>query len=326
MQLIDAALAAGSIDREQALIYKMFAEFSDPRLPAEFVGRPSQQRRHAHRRGSRAGLAGSLRRHAADPGAVLHPADLRRQLAEQSSRRGGNANALTATAKAKGAARLAAAEDEPNPCPRPILEGRTDQGDGAREHPLRHVPIRNGRPRTSRLQTARCRPLHRGDLRQRRPSSSAAHPPSDATIHSGCNGGDGALDITIIPEQLRGARTMATTTPPWSHGSVRPGLQPDALAHPDARRHRLTWTRIRNRRSATFLAHEVFHAIEFGYPRMRPAIAPTTTGSARRLRTGSSTTCIRPIPGRPNKRRASLCGRLHVCRAPAADRRGGNVR
>ncbi len=36
--LIDAALAAGAIGSEQALTYKLFADFSDPRLPPQFRG------------------------------------------------------------------------------------------------------------------------------------------------------------------------------------------------------------------------------------------------------------------------------------------------
>ena len=36
--LIDKALAAGTIDAEQALTYKVFADFGDPRLPAAFRG------------------------------------------------------------------------------------------------------------------------------------------------------------------------------------------------------------------------------------------------------------------------------------------------
>jgi hypothetical protein len=38
-QLIDQALAAGAIDSETALVYKVFAEFNDPRLPAQYGGR-----------------------------------------------------------------------------------------------------------------------------------------------------------------------------------------------------------------------------------------------------------------------------------------------
>lgn len=36
--LIDAALTAGQLTAEQALVYKMYAEFGDPRLPSEYVG------------------------------------------------------------------------------------------------------------------------------------------------------------------------------------------------------------------------------------------------------------------------------------------------
>jgi len=38
-ELIDAALASGAIDDETALLYKVFAEFGDPRLPQQYVGR-----------------------------------------------------------------------------------------------------------------------------------------------------------------------------------------------------------------------------------------------------------------------------------------------
>ncbi len=37
-ELIDAALAAGQVTTEEALTYKMFAEFGDPRLPAQYAG------------------------------------------------------------------------------------------------------------------------------------------------------------------------------------------------------------------------------------------------------------------------------------------------
>ena len=37
-ELIDDALVAGKLDEETALIYKVFADFRDPRLPAEFQG------------------------------------------------------------------------------------------------------------------------------------------------------------------------------------------------------------------------------------------------------------------------------------------------
>jgi hypothetical protein len=39
-QLIDAAVASGTISPEQGLIYKVFAAFSDPRLPSQYVGVP----------------------------------------------------------------------------------------------------------------------------------------------------------------------------------------------------------------------------------------------------------------------------------------------
>ncbi|MDH3280152.1 MAG: hypothetical protein OEQ18_03360 [Gammaproteobacteria bacterium] len=38
-ELIDQALAAGAIDAETALVYKVYHEFNDPRLPAQYVGR-----------------------------------------------------------------------------------------------------------------------------------------------------------------------------------------------------------------------------------------------------------------------------------------------
>jgi hypothetical protein len=38
-ELINTALADGSIDDETALVYKVFSEFADPRLPAQFRGR-----------------------------------------------------------------------------------------------------------------------------------------------------------------------------------------------------------------------------------------------------------------------------------------------
>jgi hypothetical protein len=41
-QLIDAALASGEIDWQTALVYKVFAAFSDPRLPARFKGDDTQ--------------------------------------------------------------------------------------------------------------------------------------------------------------------------------------------------------------------------------------------------------------------------------------------
>ena len=36
--LIDAALANGSINRDTALLYKVFSTFDDPRLPEQFIG------------------------------------------------------------------------------------------------------------------------------------------------------------------------------------------------------------------------------------------------------------------------------------------------
>ena len=42
--LIDSALAAGSIDYETSLIYRVYAAFNDPRLPAQFQGDDSQVR------------------------------------------------------------------------------------------------------------------------------------------------------------------------------------------------------------------------------------------------------------------------------------------
>jgi hypothetical protein len=40
--LIDAALAAGRIDAEQALVYRVYAQFGDDRLPPEFDGAPDR--------------------------------------------------------------------------------------------------------------------------------------------------------------------------------------------------------------------------------------------------------------------------------------------
>jgi hypothetical protein len=52
--LIDAALAAGTIDAETALLYKVYAEFSDSRLPSDYqVGEPPGWEGHAIREAAR---------------------------------------------------------------------------------------------------------------------------------------------------------------------------------------------------------------------------------------------------------------------------------
>ena len=43
-ELIDSALASGAINAETALVYKVFSEFGDGRLPAQYVGRDENRR------------------------------------------------------------------------------------------------------------------------------------------------------------------------------------------------------------------------------------------------------------------------------------------
>ena len=45
--LIEAALAQNTIDAEQALTYRVFALFGDPRLPPQFEGAPDGVADHA---------------------------------------------------------------------------------------------------------------------------------------------------------------------------------------------------------------------------------------------------------------------------------------
>ena len=212
-QLIDAALAAGSIDNEQALIYRMFAEFSDPRLPAEFVAALAQHR-HAHRCGSRAGLAGSFRRRHGDPGAVLHPADLRRKLAELSSRRGGNPNALQRLRRRKARRGSPQPTAEPNACLRPILEGSYTVKITA--HANIHYCLTARSPSSGHQRgPSRLRKWLRATSRRStawKPRSSVATRLRTRRFPSGCNGGDGALDITIVPNSAW-RLTMATARP-----------------------------------------------------------------------------------------------------------------
>ena len=100
-------------------------------------------------------------------------------------------------------------------------------------------------------------------------------PPSDGSIDSGCNGGDGTLDITIVPTGTWLATEGATPrgiTAAFNEGCVATpshilirSLTIDTRLDPGIDDPEITRKRVRD-----VLAHEFFHTIEFGYGHSTP--------------------------------------------------------
>lgn len=261
-QLIDAALAAGNITAEQALIYKMFAEFRDPRLPAGFVGRPSHNadtRIVAEVALAWPGLSAATRQ-ILEPFFILPMYEgswFSNRLAAS-----GTPNTLTTTAKAKGMARLAAAPDEPNPCARPIIPGAF--GVKVTAHANIHYVTSDPQSQAETEPVATVVARYIEEIYGKETDLFGRHPPSDATIDSGCNGGDGALDITILPmtswrlDYGNDDPTIGRTVPYGQGCSPTPShiLMRGAYAIDAAMEKKIR----------DILAHEFFHTIEFGIP------------------------------------------------------------
>jgi hypothetical protein len=261
-QLIDTALAAGSISAEQALIYKMFAEFRDPRLPAGFVGRPSRNadtRIVAQVAQAWPGLSAATQQ-TLEPFFILPMYEgswFSNRLVTTGTR-----NALTASAKATGKARLAAPDDEPNPCARPVIEGvfGVKVTAHANIHYVTSDPQSQGE--TEPVATVVARYIE--EIYGKETGLLGRSPPSDALIDSGCNGGDGALDITILPmnswrmDYGYDDPTIGRTVPYRQGCSPTPShllMRGAAVIGPEQEK------KIRD-----ILSHELFHTIEFGIP------------------------------------------------------------
>ncbi|HKS55940.1 MAG TPA: PKD domain-containing protein, partial [Steroidobacteraceae bacterium] len=261
-QLIDAALAAGTLTAEQALIYKMFAEFRDPRLPAEYVGRPS------HNPGTRVvaevalawpGLSAAARQ-TLEPFFILPMYEgswFSDRLAATAT-----TNALAVTGKSKGLARLAAAPEEPNPCARPIVPGVF--GLKVTAHANIHYVISDPQSQAETEPVATIVARYIEEIYSKETELFGRHPPSDALIDSGCNGGGGALDVTILPmtswrlDYGYEDPTIGRTVPYGQGCSPTPShilMRGAAAIGPEQEK------KIRD-----ILAHELFHTIEFGIP------------------------------------------------------------
>lgn len=247
-QLIDAALRAGHLTDEQALIYRMFAEFSDARLPADFVGRPS------HNADSR--LAAEVAR--AWPG--LSPAT--QQILEPFfilPLYEGSWLSQRLAAAGSGTV-LAATAEEPNPCPRPILPG--SYGVKVTAHANIHYVTATPEMQLETEPVANVVARYIEEIYASETGLFQRVPPSDGSIDPACNGGDGALDVTIIPmgswrldygaEDVTIGRTV-----PYGQGcratSSHILMRGASAITPEVEK------KIRD-----ILAHEFFHAIELG--------------------------------------------------------------
>ena len=267
VQLIDAALANGSIDNEQALIYKMFAEFGDPRLPAQYRGAPSPNI------DSRivAQVGRVLSTLSPQTQALLQPFFVLPLYDGSWAALRDNATAPAGLQREKPA-RLAAAAADDN-----CVYGRTSAFDtvitahtnihyrapSSSQDPLTQVDHQRG------LQTAQIVARFIEEIWRSETELFGRAPPSDATIDSGCNGGDGALDITIVPSSwwLNDFGNSATRAMTMAYSEVC-GPRPSHILiravstylDRDSENQAVIEKQVRDA-----LAHEVFHAIEFGY-------------------------------------------------------------
>lgn len=272
VQLIDAALANGSISNEQALIYKMFAEFGDLRLPAEFRGAPSPNldSRIVEE------VARVLPTLSAQTQALLQPFFILPVYeGSWAALRASESASATTGVQARGmrvmaAAEIAAADDN-------CVYGRTSSFDTlVTAHT--NIHYRAATPGTDPatqvdhvrgLRTAQIVARYIEDILTAESTLFGRTPPSDAGIDSGCNGGDGALDITIVPSSwwlndFSNGSTRAITMaysgvcgPRPSHILMR---ALSAYLDPNLDSQGVTEKQVRDA-----LAHEVFHTIEFGY-------------------------------------------------------------
>jgi hypothetical protein len=267
-QLIDAALASGGISSEQALIYKLFAEFGDLRLPAAYRGVPSQNvDSRIVTEVSR--LMPTL---SAQTQAVLQPFFvLPIYDGSWAGQRLASEQAQNLRSARLAAVAAAAAADEN------CVYGRTSSFETVITAHT-NIHYRAATPGTDPatqidhqrgVQTAQIVSRYIEDIWNSETELFGRAPPSDATIDSGCNGGDGALDITIVPSSwwlndfgnpATRAMTVAytgTCTSRPSHILIR-ALSPYLDANADNQA-------IIEKQVRDALAHEMFHAIEFGY-------------------------------------------------------------
>ncbi|HEY7642596.1 MAG TPA: PKD domain-containing protein [Steroidobacteraceae bacterium] len=271
VQLIDAALASGNISSEQALVYKMFVEFGDPRLPAAFRGAPSPNV------DSRivTEVARLLPTLSAQTQSLLQPFFILPIYdASWAALRDSASAAVTAGLRAQGRTLTTqAAPTTQDNC----VYGRTSSFDTL---VTAHANIHYRAAPTSQdpssqldhqrgLQTAQLVAQFIEEIWNSETALFGRAPPSDGTLDSGCNGGDGALDITIVPSSwwisdfggnAPRAITMAYSEvcgPRPSHILMR---SLSAYFDPNIDNQEVTKKQVRDT-----LAHEFFHAIEFGY-------------------------------------------------------------
>ena len=272
VQLIDAALANGGISNEQALIYKMFAEFGDLRLPAQFRGAPSPNldSRLVEE------VARVLPTLSAQTQALLQPFFILPVYdGSWAALRASEPASATTGVQARGMRVMAAAEAAlaDDNC----VYGRTSSFDTlVTAHTNIHyrAATPGSDPSTQvdhvrGLRTAQIVARYIEEILTAESTLFGRTPPSDAGIDSGCNGGDGALDITIVPSSwwlndFSNGSTRAITMaysgvcgPRPSHILMRAlsaYLDPNLDNQGDS-----------DKQVRDALAHEVFHAIEFGY-------------------------------------------------------------
>ena len=266
--LIDAAVLEGRLGDEQGLIYKVFAEFSDPRLPSEFRGAPSPN--------VDSPLMAEVSRRLPE----LSPAarDILRPFFIQpfyegswlSLRLPATQAEVKATAKGKRT-RSAATSNMGQITATECVRGRTQYFDlKVTAHANIHYPSQaadawsNPGAHINAERTAEIVAKYIEEIWAAETTAFGRFPPSDADVDAGCNGGDGALDITIIPntqwltafgtdDEGRG-RTVAFNegcTPRPSQILIRDSY----IDNPAAAEKRIR----------DVLAHEFFHTIEFGY-------------------------------------------------------------
>lgn len=273
VQLIDAALANGSISNEQALIYKMYVEFGDLRLPAEFRGTPSPNV------DSRivAEVARLLPTLSAQTQALLQPFFILPVYEGSWAALRASAPAAATTGLQARGMRLtnaaAAAADADDLC----VYGRSSAFDTLvtahfnihyraatpGQDPATQIDYQRG------LQTAQIIARYVEEIWTSETALFGRAPPSDASIDSGCNGGDGALDITIVPSSwwLNDFGSTATRAMTMAYSEVC-GPRPShiliralsAYLDPNLDSQGVTEKQVRDA-----LAHEFFHTIEFGY-------------------------------------------------------------
>lgn len=271
VQLIDAALANGSISNEQALIYKMFAEFGDLRLPAEFRGAPSPNldSRIVEE------VARVLPTLSAQTQALLQPFFILPVYeGSWAALRASEPASATTGVQARGMRVMAAAEAAADDN---CVYGRTSSFDTlVTAHT--NIHYRAATPGTDPstqvdhvrgLRTAQIVARYIEEILTAESTLFGRTPPSDAGIDSGCNGGDGALDITIVPSSwwLNDFGNGATRAITMAYSGVcgpRPShiLMRALSAYLDPN---LDSQGGADKQVRDALAHEVFHTIEFGY-------------------------------------------------------------